>query len=356
MSFIRKRQRNLIIAGMMGFLIAVLFISGMYVFGIRGNDKVINWILEDSQLEVNTVKEVNDVVDEVLLETMDVYTLLDTVKVGELVQRENLLKMTIESRYVPEHAIINIEQLIGKKALIDLEEKMILTKQMVINENEQIGVLQTAEFRNIHVPNLLKTGDYVNLRIHFPSGQDYLILKNKEVIQIQDEYNGLYMNLTEEEILNYSSALVDLTIFPGTRMYFTKYQVVISDVPMFEGYDPYPLNPNVLELSRNELEEEQVFAKRMQLDISLFEYFDEDTLRYRYGYEELTDEEMALQASYMEATTLVYKTIDEEMDSYTEEHSVEMDFPEEELRVEESDVDAGSEDESRDDVNNDSGF
>lgn len=304
MSFIRKRQKNLIFAGVFGFFTAVLIVFIIYFVGVRGNIKIINWLLEDSQLEVNTVKVVQPEMEEAIVTTGDVYTLVEGIKKGDLVIQENILKMTIETRYIPEKSFRNIEEIIGKKALINIESPMILNQDMFIEEEQEFSSVETMELKEIHIPDLLIEGDQVNLRIHFPSGQDYLVLQQKEVIKIHEEYNGVYLELTEEEILNYSSAIVDGIIFPGTELYFTKYKESIVEAPIMESYDSYPLNPNVLHLSRNDIEDIEVVRDRMQLDISLFEYFDEDVLRYRYGNEALTEEELDLQTAYLEAISL----------------------------------------------------
>lgn len=310
MSFIRKRQKNILLAGISGFFVALMLLSVTYFIFIRGNVAAIDWLLEDSQLEVNTMPNTMEleIPQEVVM--ADVYTLIEGVAVDTVIEEQMIMKLSIEDRFVPRNAFRDKEEIVGKKASIDIDSIMILTESMLFETGTDYIVSQTAEIQNIHVPDLLQVGDDVNLRIHFPSGQDYVVIEGKEVLKIHEEYNGLYLDLWEDEILAYSSALVDCQIYPGTYLYLTKQQWIIGDENS-TSFSQYPVNPNVWTLAANSVldktenerlingelnweESGNVLLERMFLDISLSEYYDDDFVKYRYGYEELANQEIDL--------------------------------------------------------------
>lgn len=69
----------------------------------------------------------------------------------------------------------------------------------------------------------LKEGDYVDFRITYALGEDFIVLPHKRVYEINNQ--TLKVHLTEEELHIYQAALVDwyLTSDVGTDLYFTKY-------------------------------------------------------------------------------------------------------------------------------------
>ena len=77
------------------------------------------------------------------------------------------------------------------------------------------------EYNMIVLPSNLKNGEHVDIRLTMPTGQDYVVLSKKEVIGTTD--TGLWINVTEDEILTMNNAIVEAYILPGTKLYAIQY-------------------------------------------------------------------------------------------------------------------------------------
>ena len=75
----------------------------------------------------------------------------------------------------------------------------------------------------------LQKGDYFDVRIQFPEGQDYSVLIGKKAEELtKDDMgtntgSGVYAKLSEEEILLLGSAIIEAYMEPGVRLYSTRY-------------------------------------------------------------------------------------------------------------------------------------
>ena len=67
----------------------------------------------------------------------------------------------------------------------------------------------------------INIGDFVDVRISFPNGEDYIVISRKEIINVDER--GLVLRVNEEEILKMSSAKIDVGKYEGTRLYAVKY-------------------------------------------------------------------------------------------------------------------------------------
>jgi hypothetical protein len=149
------------------------------------------------------------------------------------------------------------------------------------------------EIRQVRIPDILAVGDLVNIRVHFPTGQDYTVVSDKAVMHINTEMESFFIEMNEEEILAYSSAKEDVRLYQGTEIYITqetkgliqvdKEYIDIAEL-MRQGldYDFYPLNPNALALSALYQKRIELMEQRLQLDDSLSEFFDQDAFLFSY--------------------------------------------------------------------------
>lgn len=115
---------------------------------------------------------------------------------------------------------------VGKKLKIAVKDKTILTSAMFLTENDYVSSdLRTKEFNMISLPSDLQVGDYIDIRILFPTGEDYLVVAGKEVKQIgsSSDSNTIFLNLTEEDILRISGAVIESYISDSVNVYAVKY-------------------------------------------------------------------------------------------------------------------------------------
>ena len=99
----------------------------------------------------------------------------------------------------------------------------LITRSDLINKDD----IRIQEYNVLVLPTDLSSGDYVDVRLMLPNGQDYIVVSKKEinVPQVGTEYleGTITMKLAEEEILSMSSAIVEAFRMEGSKLYVTKY-------------------------------------------------------------------------------------------------------------------------------------
>ena len=104
-------------------------------------------------------------------------------------------------------------------AVLSREEEYIpsiTNRNTVAGKNEFI-----CEFSDINLPELLQSGDYVDIRLSLADGRDYTVVSEKKIMDFNKSKDKplLYLPLCEEEIVIMDSALSDLKLFEGSRLY-----------------------------------------------------------------------------------------------------------------------------------------
>ena len=98
----------------------------------------------------------------------------------------------------------------------------IVTKDMVAEVDGQATDDQRIqEYNMIILPSELRNGDYVDIRVRFPKGQDYIVVAKKKIEQCTAD--TIWVKLTEEEILSLGNAIVESYTAEGTKLYATTY-------------------------------------------------------------------------------------------------------------------------------------
>ena len=166
----------------------------------------------------------------------DVYTKTDNNKNTSLYIRRNNreyeLKVEdetdnyyIEVNDEKEYVELNNVPLIAK---VDMKVNTVITKDL-INKSDNVITddVRKQEYNVFVLPMDLMTGDYIDVRLMLPSGQDYIVVAKKEVevpnIAGVDSLDTIWINLGEDEILSLSSAIVDAGRINGSKLYVTKY-------------------------------------------------------------------------------------------------------------------------------------
>ena len=123
------------------------------------------------------------------------------------------------------------------------------------------------------MPTQIQTGDYVDIRLRLPDGQDLIVVSHKEVeiptIENVDSTNCIWLNLSEDEILTLSCAIVESYEMSGAMLYATRYvDPGLQDaaeptyVPNTETMALVNNDPNIVEQAKAEL------LERYQNDIT----------------------------------------------------------------------------------------
>ena len=92
----------------------------------------------------------------------------------------------------------------------------LLNRNTVVGENEFI-----CEYSEIHLPALLKSGDYADVRLSLADGRNYTVVSEKKIMDFNnsEEKSLVYLALCEEEIIILESALADLKLFEDSKLY-----------------------------------------------------------------------------------------------------------------------------------------
>ena len=113
-------------------------------------------------------------------------------------------------------------------AKVTMNAKTIITSEMITKGNNATSDdIRKQEYNIIILPTQLQTGDYIDVRLSMPSGEDYIVVSKKEVTIPQignaDSATTIWLNLSETEILSMSSAIMDAFRVEGSKLYATTY-------------------------------------------------------------------------------------------------------------------------------------
>lgn len=169
------------------------------------------------------------------LQATTVMVLDSDVQSGAEVSMDNLKTVKVAS--APENAVSsnNFQELkddgtlVNKKytAKIDLKAGTTLTASMLLDEGSTMTADRRKQEYNIVVlPMDIKTGDFIDIRLLLPNGQDFIVVSKKkvEIPQIAgvDAADTISVEMTEDEILTMSNAIVESYMINGSKIYATK--------------------------------------------------------------------------------------------------------------------------------------
>lgn len=195
------------------------------------------------------------------------YVLNRDVRAGEMIKIDYFTEVS-----VPEKLGLGIikatDDLEGAYFRTSLKEGTVLTTED-INYTEVLDSERYVDVVLDQLPVGVKEGDYIDLRITFPYGEDFIAISGKLIEQINN--NILKLKLNENEIVVYNSMLLDRVLYAGTEIRAVTY-VDAGSQETAEAF--YPINqsqselllqnPNALELSKQEM-----ILKRQQVETTL---------------------------------------------------------------------------------------
>lgn len=151
-----------------------------------------------------------------------VYTVSSAVKAGDVVTEDMLIPLDTYETMVTEQYITNTTDVVDRFFKIAVNPGTPLLSNMFMDEELDA----TARDRDIVLDRMtvgLEVGDYIDIRITLPYGDDYVVLPHKRVYAINEETIKLY--LTEYEWNVYQGALIDyfLNADYGCTLYADRY-------------------------------------------------------------------------------------------------------------------------------------
>ena len=148
---------------------------------------------------------------------------------------------------------------IEMKSKLDLKIGTILTEEMLYeNEQEIRNDLRKQEYNMIVLPVQLEIGDYIDIRLILPTGANYIVVSKKEVIDANE--TTVWLNLTEDELLLMSNAIVEAYRMNGSKIEATIYTEPGNQEAATVTYQPsnnigvlINSNPNVVQEAKTAL-------------------------------------------------------------------------------------------------------
>ena len=146
-----------------------------------------------------------------------------------------------------------------------MNKNSIITIDMISKSTEKTtDDLRKQEYNMLVLPSQLESGEYIDVRLAMPSGQDYIVVSKKQVeipqVNGVDVDDTIWIKLTEAEIITMNSAIVEAYKIGGSKLYVTTYTeagiqnaATPTYVPTGEVMQLINDNPNIVQMAKNEL-------------------------------------------------------------------------------------------------------
>lgn len=236
-----------------------------------------------------------------------VYVLKSDKKAGEEISKDDIQMKSIVTTLAANEILKEDDLSENSLAKIDLGKGTILTQSMIIEEEiANDDSLRTQEFNMITLPADLVTKDYVDIRLLFPNGQDFIVVSKKKVIKSSE--NTILLKLSEAEILTMSNAIVESYITEGSMLYATKYTdpgIQASATPTYavskEVLDLIDSNANITQTAKNALYSKYVQNNRTQIDSVLRDNLDDSATKVNDKLDEQIRKAQEERSKYLES-------------------------------------------------------
>lgn len=135
-------------------------------------------------------------------------------------------------------------------AKINMSKNSILTIDSITKSDEVItDDLRNVEYNMLTLPTNISEGDFVDVRLVLPNGQDFIVVSKKEVKSILGNTIGL--SLTEGEIVMMESAIVESYIMTASKLYVTQYVDSGLQAAAVKTYVPTPAVQDLIKGNEN---------------------------------------------------------------------------------------------------------
>jgi hypothetical protein len=198
----KKKITNIVIC----ILVVGLAFGAAFFFSLRA-------IQSRYEKENQTLKNQYDSVQHM------VYVATSDIPAGSALTEQNIAQTAISTSM--DTSLYITEDDIGKIAVVDIATGQAINSNMI--GSDILSSLRECQYAMITLNGNLKVNDFVDIRIMYPNGENSSVLAKKCVKGLNLETNDIYMWLDESDIMNMSSAIVDVYLHEGTILYTTKY-------------------------------------------------------------------------------------------------------------------------------------
>lgn len=238
MPIIKSRSRKLIYAGLAGAGIVGLICSGVIIYIHLGHKQQLSLQQERYDQRIAEVEE--DRIRE-MKSMKSAWVPLRDIPPGSFIREQDIKEVRLPAEAAPDH-LPGKDQITGMGAKIELRKGTLITQAMLFEEEPTPGDLRHREMKSVWLPSNLRKGDVVDIRVQFPTGQDYIILSKKKIDKLESP--AFWTTLDEKEILLLSSAIVDAYLHEATLYALTYVEPELQD----KAVPTYPPNGEVAKL------------------------------------------------------------------------------------------------------------
>ena len=119
----------------------------------------------------------------------------------------------------PQRVIIGGAPVVAK---IDIAADTPVTTDMIAYRDELVNQdVRLEEYNMLKLPSTLTAGEYIDIRLTLPTGQDYIVVSKKEVKQC--DLTTIWIEMSEDEITIMNNAIIESYIMPSAQLYATRY-------------------------------------------------------------------------------------------------------------------------------------
>lgn len=200
------------------FVVLTVVFIGLNIFQFMWWKNVNTETAEKYTAELATLQATLDSIGD----RVEVYTVNSSKKAGDEILDKDIEVMWTYSTLITDQFVTNPDDIIGRYFKVAVNPGTTILKNMVMDEE----LIDSMRERDITLNRLtvgLEVGDYIDIRMTMPYGDDYVVLSHKRVYEINDSTIKLYM--TELEWNIFQGALIDyyLNSEYGCVIYGDKY-------------------------------------------------------------------------------------------------------------------------------------
>ena len=217
----------------------------------------------------------------------------------------NTYSNLIPQNYIDSTILTSVES--GKKvvAKVDLYKNTILTASTVTTEENTVTKdVRTMEYNMLTLPINLTIGDYVDIRITFPDGQDFIVIAKKEIKNIQG--NTVTFDMSEADIVMLNSAIVESYIMKASNIYIAKYvepgmqeKAANTYVPTAEVIRLIETDSNIVSTAKNELTSRFDANIRNQMNSTVNQYSEQGLTNVEEGIQKQIEDAKKAREEYL---------------------------------------------------------
>ncbi|MCQ4085602.1 SAF domain-containing protein [Saccharibacillus sp. JS10] len=247
MSRIRFRQRQRLLTAGAGAVAALVVCAAAgipYIYHIEKNYEVDRSGYEQQIANMDA-------------ERTSVFALTRNIQAGEEIGEDDLIQVQVIKATVPDNMLSSTDA-IGRYAKVDLPQNTPVSESLLYDGEVTPNDLRNQEFRLIELPSRLQIGEFVDIRVKFPTGEDFIVLSKKRTENLSA--GTLWIQMNEREILTMSSSIVDAYLNDAS-IYAVSYvepglqQAAKVTYPSNTAVlDLIENNPNIVEKAKTELE------------------------------------------------------------------------------------------------------